>query len=92
MKQTATTATVEMCPEQEMGSGFQLLVGLAEIHVPRMWVEENDKGHHVRKREGGRERERERERKRETEKEREMHTETETHTQIESQRESGKGK
>ena len=37
MKQTATTATVEMCPEQEMGSGFQLLVGLAEIHVPRMY-------------------------------------------------------
>ena len=47
MKQTATTATVEMCPEQEMGGGFHLLVGLAEIHVPRMWVEEDDKGHHV---------------------------------------------
>jgi len=31
-----------------LGDGFQLLVGLAEIHVPRMWVEENDQSHHVR--------------------------------------------
>ena len=69
MKQTATTATVEMCPEQEMGSGFQLLVGLAEIHVPRMWVEENDKGHHVRK-------ERDRQTGRETERQREIETHT----------------
>ena len=44
-------ATVELCPDSVLGSGFQLLVGLAEIHVPRMWVEEDDKSHHVR--EGG---------------------------------------
>ena len=24
---------------QPLGDGFQLLIGLAEIHVPRMWVE-----------------------------------------------------
>ena len=41
-------ATVELCPDSVLGSGFQLLVGLAEIHVPRMWVEEDDKSHHVR--------------------------------------------
>ena len=70
MKQTATTATVEMCPEQEMGSGFHLLVGLAEIHVPRMWVEENDKGHHVRKKETETERERDRETERERQRQR----------------------
>ena len=40
-------ATVELCPGSTLGEGFQLLVGLAEIHVPRMWVEEDDKGHHV---------------------------------------------
>ncbi len=47
MKKTATTATVEMCPGETIDGGFQLLVGLSEIHVPRMWVEEDDKGHHV---------------------------------------------
>ena len=41
-------ATVELCEGSQLGTGFQLLIGLAEIHVPRMWVEENDKGHHVR--------------------------------------------
>ena len=40
-------ATVELCPGSTLGEGFQLLVGLAEIHVPRMWVEEDDKGHQV---------------------------------------------
>ena len=40
-------ATVELCPGSTLGEGFQLLVGLAEIHVPRMWVEEDDKGRHV---------------------------------------------
>ncbi len=39
-------ATVEVCEGSVLGSGFTLLVGLAEIHVPRMWVEE-DKGHSV---------------------------------------------
>lgn len=47
MKKTASKATVELCPGESLGSGFQLLIGLAEVHVPRMWVEENDKGHHV---------------------------------------------
>ena len=38
-----------MCEGDEgLGDGFQLLIGLAEIHVPRMWVEENDQLHHVR--------------------------------------------
>ncbi|XP_064404134.1 protein mono-ADP-ribosyltransferase PARP4-like isoform X3 [Halichondria panicea] len=44
IKQTASMATVEVCEGSVLGSGFTLLVGLAEIHVPRMWVEE-DKGH-----------------------------------------------
>ena len=35
-------ATVELCSGSGLGSGFQLYVGLAEIHVPRMWVEESD--------------------------------------------------
>ena len=26
---------------QSLGDGFQLLIGLAEIHVPRMWVEQH---------------------------------------------------
>lgn len=39
-------ATVEVCEGSVLGSGFTLLMGLAEIHVPRMWVEE-DKGHNV---------------------------------------------
>lgn len=40
-------ATVELCEGSVLGTGFQLHIGLAEIHVPRMWVE-NDKGHSVR--------------------------------------------
>ena len=47
MKKTSTKATVEVCPGEKIESGFQLLVGLSEIHVPRMWVEEDDKEHHV---------------------------------------------
>ena len=48
-QKTATKAVVEMCEGDDgLGDGFQLLVGLAEIHVPRMWVEENDQSHHVR--------------------------------------------
>ena len=47
MKKTATMATVELCEGSGLGAGFQLMIGLAEIHVPRMWVEEDDKGHHV---------------------------------------------
>uniref|UniRef100_A0A2C9KRG3 Poly [ADP-ribose] polymerase n=1 Tax=Biomphalaria glabrata TaxID=6526 RepID=A0A2C9KRG3_BIOGL len=39
IKQTSTKAYVEMSRRQNFGSGFQLLIGLAEIHVPRMWVE-----------------------------------------------------
>ncbi|XP_065907778.1 protein mono-ADP-ribosyltransferase PARP4-like isoform X3 [Dysidea avara] len=48
IKKTATKAVVEMCEGDDgLGDGFQLLVGLAEIHVPRMWVEENDQSHHA---------------------------------------------
>lgn len=47
MKKTSTSATVELCEGEQLCDGFQLLVGLSEIHVPRMWVEETDKGHHV---------------------------------------------
>ena len=46
LQQTASMATVEVCEGSDLGAGFQLLVGLTEIHVPRMWVEE-DKGHSV---------------------------------------------
>ena len=43
LQKTATKAVVEMCEGDEgLGDGFQLLIGLAEIHVPRMWVEENN--------------------------------------------------
>ena len=49
LQQTASKAVVEMCEgDGGLGDGFQLLIGLAEIHVPRMWVEENDQSHHVR--------------------------------------------
>lgn len=47
LKKTSTAATVELCEGAEIGTGFQLLIALAEIHVPRMWVEEDEKGHHV---------------------------------------------
>ncbi|KAL5457332.1 hypothetical protein EMCRGX_G034580 [Ephydatia muelleri] len=47
VKRTATTAIVELCPGSILGDGFQLLIGLAEIHVPRMWVEEDEKEHHA---------------------------------------------
>ena len=30
---------MELRTGQDIRDGFQLLVGLAEIHVPRMWVE-----------------------------------------------------
>nr|KAG5699378.1 hypothetical protein BaRGS_008286 [Batillaria attramentaria] len=39
VKRTASKAVVELRPDQDIVDGFQLLVGLAEIHVPRMWVE-----------------------------------------------------
>ena len=41
-------ATIELCPGSVLGTGFQLHVSLSEIHVPRMWVEEDNQGHHVR--------------------------------------------
>ena len=56
VQRTATTAVVELCPGSILGDGFQLLIGLAEIHVPRMWVEEDEKEHCVRRGKGGRER------------------------------------
>ena len=39
VQRTATKAVVLMECGQPLGDGFQLLIGLAEIHVPRMWVE-----------------------------------------------------
>jgi len=38
-----------MLENQSIADGFQLLIGLAEIHVPRMWVErkEGDQSHQV---------------------------------------------
>ncbi|KAK2557988.1 Protein mono-ADP-ribosyltransferase PARP4 [Acropora cervicornis] len=39
IKRSATKAVVVVEPGQSMENGFQLLIGLAEIHVPRMWVE-----------------------------------------------------
>ena len=48
LQKTANKAVIEMCEGDEgIGDGFQLLIGLAEIHVPRMWVEENVQSHHV---------------------------------------------
>ena len=32
---------MELAKNQSLGESFQLLIGLAEIHVPRMWVEED---------------------------------------------------
>ncbi|RUS77622.1 hypothetical protein EGW08_014622, partial [Elysia chlorotica] len=47
VKQTASKAFVELAGRQKFGSGFLLLIGLAEIHVPRMWVEQHPtKAHH----------------------------------------------
>ncbi|XP_071956345.1 protein mono-ADP-ribosyltransferase PARP4-like isoform X2 [Antedon mediterranea] len=39
-KKSSTNATVELRKNTRLeGSGFQLLIQLAEIHVPRMWIE-----------------------------------------------------
>jgi hypothetical protein len=44
-----TKATIEMLEGESIGDGFELLIGLAEIHVPRMWVERkpDDQNHQV---------------------------------------------
>ncbi|XP_052074990.1 uncharacterized protein LOC127712542 isoform X2 [Mytilus californianus] len=39
VKTTATKAVVELPKNNQLDDGFQLLVTMAEIHVPRMWVE-----------------------------------------------------
>ena len=39
---TVTKCIVETLSGQNIADGFQLLIGLAEIHVPRMWVEEDE--------------------------------------------------
>ena len=39
---TATKCVVETLSGQDIADGFQLLIGLAEIHVPRMWVEDDE--------------------------------------------------
>ncbi len=40
LQKTEMQAVVELPKNASIGAGFQLLVGLAEIHAPRMWVEE----------------------------------------------------
>ena len=37
-QRTETTAVVHFA-DRSLDKGFQLLIGLAEIHVPRMWAE-----------------------------------------------------
>ncbi|KAL4233481.1 Protein mono-ADP-ribosyltransferase parp4 [Mactra antiquata] len=44
-KRTLTKATIEMLPNQSISEGFHLYIGLAEIHVPRMWVERKPEDH-----------------------------------------------
>ena len=39
-------AMVELQDGQQLDDGLQLLVGLAEIHVPRMWVEKYPSSEH----------------------------------------------
>ncbi|XP_033113003.1 protein mono-ADP-ribosyltransferase PARP4-like [Anneissia japonica] len=39
IKHATTKATVEVDEELSLDDGFQLLIELAEMHVPRMWVE-----------------------------------------------------
>lgn len=40
MKRTDTKAVLSLESNIGLGDGFQLLISLAEIHVPRMWTEE----------------------------------------------------
>ena len=45
-KQTDTMATVELAEAvPSLETGFTLVVGLSQAHVPRMWVEEDAEGH-----------------------------------------------
>ncbi|XP_033740043.1 protein mono-ADP-ribosyltransferase PARP4-like isoform X2 [Pecten maximus] len=41
-KLKGSTALVVMDPDLQIGEGFHLLLELAEAHVPRMWVEQNE--------------------------------------------------
>jgi len=42
LQKTTTKAVVEMAGNQTIqDGGFQLLILLAELHVPRMWVEQH---------------------------------------------------
>ena len=43
VKKTASKAVVELPKNSTLDAGFQLQIGLAEIHVPRMWVENEPK-------------------------------------------------
>lgn len=40
-KSTETKSTVELAKNQDINDGFELRIQLAEIHIPRMWIEEN---------------------------------------------------
>ncbi|XP_078001506.1 protein mono-ADP-ribosyltransferase PARP4-like isoform X2 [Glandiceps talaboti] len=44
VKNTDTKAVVELEKDSVLGDNFQLLIDLAEIHVPRMWVERHSDG------------------------------------------------
>ncbi|XP_065826671.1 protein mono-ADP-ribosyltransferase PARP4-like isoform X4 [Oscarella lobularis] len=46
VKQTATKSMIELCPGQTLDGGFQVFISLAEIHVPRMWIEEQPETEH----------------------------------------------
>ena len=41
VKKTDTKAVIGLTSDVGLGDGFQLLIALAEIHVPRMWTEQN---------------------------------------------------
>ena len=41
VKKTDTKAVIGLQPDVGLGEGFQLLISLAEVHVPRMWVEQS---------------------------------------------------
>ena len=41
VKKTDTKAVIGLQPDVGLRDGFQLLISLAEIHVPRMWIEQN---------------------------------------------------
>ena len=41
LQKTDTMAVVELPKNAVLGDEFRLHIGLAEVHVPRMWVEQH---------------------------------------------------